>query len=71
MKKFFKARYLENENGKPAIVTKFKDGEPVGMVPLSNFVFATNPRYLMQSLYLFQKLHSTDAQYHRKISSFS
>ena len=43
--KFYEARYLENEDGKPAIVTKFKNGEPVGMVPLNNFVFGTNPRY--------------------------
>jgi len=42
--KFYEARYLENEDGKPAIVTEFKNGEPVGMVPLNNFVFGTNPR---------------------------
>lgn len=42
--RFYKARYLENEDGRPAVVTKFKDGELVGMVPLNDFVFAINPR---------------------------
>ena len=43
------ARYLENDIGRPAIVTNFKDGAPVGMVNLNDFVFGTNPRYF--SLY--------------------
>lgn len=38
-------RYLENDTGRPAIVTNFKDGAPIGMVNLNDFVFGTNPRY--------------------------
>ena len=44
------ARYLENDTGRPAIVTNFKDGTPSGMVHLNDFVFGTNPRYF--ALYL-------------------
>ena len=49
--KFYEARYLENENGRPAVVTEFISGDPVGMVPLNNFVFGTNPRYF----YIYQQ----------------
>ncbi|XP_065063709.1 large ribosomal subunit protein uL4-like [Rhopilema esculentum] len=42
--KFMENRYLENDKGKNAIVTNFKDATPVGMVLLNDFVFATNPR---------------------------
>eukprot|EP00112_Aurelia_sp_Birch-Aquarium-sp1_P019570 Seg4861.3 transcript_id=Seg4861.3/GoldUCD/mRNA.D3Y31 product="50S ribosomal protein L4" pseudo=true protein_id=Seg4861.3/GoldUCD/D3Y31 len=42
--KFMETRYLENDTGRPAIVTNFKDGAPIGMVNLNDFVFGTNPR---------------------------
>lgn len=42
--RFMQARYLENDDGRAALVTNFKDASPVGMIKLNYFVFGANPR---------------------------